>query len=255
MPSNVAHASPRHAGMSLGELLADALRGPLAQALSLAVALGLFLLAFGPRLGLRDTFRGASLGFTPAPAFALTDQHGQRVALDELVGSPVVLTFIYTSCQTICPMTTATVDHAIGMLDEDAGSVRTLAVTVDPERDGPAELNAYADRYHLRPGWQLLSGPASEVNQVVGAYHAEPLAAVALSEATGQATGEHVAHEAGVPAAQSADLAHPTMVLLVDGQGTKRFAYGPGFTAEDLAHDIQLMQRDMGGPTVPFPLY
>ncbi len=45
------------------------------------------------------------------------------------------------------------------------------------------------------------------------------------------------------------------MVLLLDAQGLLRFAYDPAFRPDDLAHDVQLMQRDMGGPSVPFPLY
>jgi cytochrome oxidase Cu insertion factor (SCO1/SenC/PrrC family) len=232
--------------MSLGELLLDMLRSPLAQAAGLAAALGIFLLAFGPSFGWKDTFRGAALGFGRAPAFELNDQHGRPVALEDLSGGPVVLTFIYTRCATACPLTTANVGRTLELLGKDAATVRPLAITVDPERDGPAELRAYAERYRLGPGWRLLGGPSDAVSRVVTAYHAQPIAAAAERDAA------HANHATAQPADE---ILHPTVVMLIDAHGALRFAYGPGFDPQDLAHDIRLMQRDMGGPTVPFPLY
>lgn len=238
------HARKPSAGMSLGELLGDTLRSPLAQALALALSLGVFLSTVGPSLGLKDTFRGASLGAKPAPAFALTDQHGQPVALDGLAGGAVVLTFVYTNCPLACPLTTSKVDQALRQLGDDARIVHPVAITVDPARDGPAELSAFAERLKLAAGWRLLSGPADEVDRVARAYHAEPIAVAARGEPA-----------AAAHAAPTDELAHPTMVILIDSAGFQRYAYGPTFQPDDLAHDIRLLQRDLGGPTVPFPLY
>jgi cytochrome oxidase Cu insertion factor (SCO1/SenC/PrrC family) len=245
--ANLVQAELPARGMSPAELLFDVLRSPLAQALALAIGLGMFLLSFGPALGLRDTFRGASLGFRPAPPFTLPDQRGQSVALEQLTGGPVILTFIHTRCTLACPLTVANVEQAMELLGKDAQTVRLVAITVDPVHDGPAELRGFAERYRLSPAWRLLGGPADAVNQVLAAYHAEPYPVTSEPP--------HPAGH-GATAGPAADgLLHPTMVLLVDSQSVLRYAYGPGFAPADLAHDIRLLQRDMGGPSVPFPLY
>jgi cytochrome oxidase Cu insertion factor (SCO1/SenC/PrrC family) len=160
-----------------------------------------------------------------------------------------VLTFIYTRCQTACPLTTATISRSLELLGKDADTVRVVAITVDPEHDTPAEMRAYLERYHLDPRWRLLGGTPGEVMPVVQGYHAEPLAQAAALDLASPT--DHEGHVAAPPD----EVLHPTMVLLIDADGNQRYAYGPGFAPDDLAHDIDLLQRDMGGPTVPFPLY
>jgi len=39
----------------------------------------------------------------PAPAFTLVNQQAKRVALRDLRGRPLVLTFLFTSCTDVCP--------------------------------------------------------------------------------------------------------------------------------------------------------
>src|SRR5919106_3845553 len=81
----------------------------------------------------------------PAPAFTLTTQDGRRLALEELRGKVVVVTFIYTSCADACPLLTA----KMAALQDDLGSdfgpkIFFLSITVDPERDTPEVLTRYA---------------------------------------------------------------------------------------------------------------
>lgn len=42
----------------------------------------------------------------PAPPFTLISQHGKPVALADLRGKVVAVTFIYTGCPDICPLLT-----------------------------------------------------------------------------------------------------------------------------------------------------
>jgi protein SCO1/2 len=43
----------------------------------------------------------------PAPAFSLTTQDGARLALQDLRGKVVAVTFIFASCADTCPLLTA----------------------------------------------------------------------------------------------------------------------------------------------------
>ncbi|MCX7622201.1 MAG: SCO family protein [Thermomicrobium sp.] len=103
----------------------------------------------------------------PAPAFALTDQTGRTVKLDDLTGHVTVVTFVYTSCPDTCPLTLRRLVAVRQRLPAELRDrVRIVAVTVDPERDTVARIGQYAvangfqdvlfltgDRRSLEPVW------------------------------------------------------------------------------------------------------
>jgi protein SCO1/2 len=80
----------------------------------------------------------------PGGDFTLTGPGGQPFALAELRGHPVILFFGYASCPDFCPRAMSTVKAARAKLEPaQAERVRTVFVSVDPERDTPASLEAY----------------------------------------------------------------------------------------------------------------
>src|SRR5215467_5160741 len=52
-----------------------------------------------------SNLQGTNLGSTPAPNFQLEDQFGNATSLAQFKGKPVVLTFLYTHCPDVCPLT------------------------------------------------------------------------------------------------------------------------------------------------------
>ena len=92
----------------------------------------------------------------PAPAFVLVDQNNTAVNLSQFEGKIVVMTFVFTNCPDICPAVT----YQMKKLSEELGdayeeSVVFLSVTVDPKRDTPEELAAFASSYNAN--WQFLT--------------------------------------------------------------------------------------------------
>jgi protein SCO1 len=69
-----------------------------------------------------------------APDFELRDQDGEPISMRGLRGKPVVVTFLYTTCQDSCPIMAQTVRGALDQLGHD---LPALAVAVDPPRDTP----------------------------------------------------------------------------------------------------------------------
>src|SRR5690242_1564881 len=70
----------------------------------------------------------------PAPPFTLTSQDGKSVALTDLRGKVVAVTFIYTGCPDICPMLTqkmADVQDALGA--QFGTKITFVSITLDPE--------------------------------------------------------------------------------------------------------------------------
>jgi protein SCO1/2 len=94
------------------------------------------------------------------PPITLVRDDGESVSLvDELNdGRPVVLTFIYTSCTTICPMVSQTFEQLQEELGSERDNVHMVSISIDPEEDTPARLKAYAERFGAGPEWQYYTG-------------------------------------------------------------------------------------------------
>src|SRR3954468_24123653 len=77
------------------------------------------------------------------PNFTVMTQRGKPVKFyDDLVkGKIVIISFIYTSCTDICPLTTARVAQLEQKLGDMVGrDVFMISMTVDPEHDTPKRL-------------------------------------------------------------------------------------------------------------------
>jgi protein SCO1 len=91
----------------------------------------------------------------------LTTHEGRTVRFyDDLVkGKTVVFNFIYTSCADICPGMTQNLVEVQSMLGGRVGrDIFFYSLTLEPERDTPERLKAYAETFGVGPGWLFLTG-------------------------------------------------------------------------------------------------
>ena len=97
--------------------------------------------------------------YTP-PAITLVRDDGRSVSLPAELddGRPVVLTFIYTTCTTICPMISQTLAQLQSELGEDRDKSHIVSISIDPEEDTPARLRQYAKKFGAGPEWQHYTG-------------------------------------------------------------------------------------------------
>lgn len=93
----------------------------------------------------------------PLPDARLVDDSGKPLQLASLKGNVVVYDFIFTNCAGTCPMMTATLRRITPKIDKDA-PVRFVSISVDPKRDTPPVLHAYANRFRNDPRWTFLTG-------------------------------------------------------------------------------------------------
>ena len=113
----------------------------------------------------------------------LVDVGGRTVRFkSEAVDNRIaVIGFIYTSCSTICPVTSAVLadvqDLLITKLGERFGrDVKLISLTVDPVTDTPERLKDYAASFGSPAGWLWLTGEKPNVDRVLtglGAYVAD----------------------------------------------------------------------------------
>ncbi|MBA3462414.1 MAG: SCO family protein [Deltaproteobacteria bacterium] len=103
------------------------------------------------------------------PAFTLTDNTGQVFTEEALRGHPTIIDFVFTRCDTICPVVSARMQRLQeGLLDRKADSIKLISITVDPAHDTPEKLAAYAARFSAKPEkWRFLTGPTDKVRALV----------------------------------------------------------------------------------------
>ena len=133
----------------------------------------------------------------PAPPFTLVDQRGAEVSLADLRGRPVVLTFVFAHCQTMCPFIVASLKRVT------SEGTEVLLVTLDPWRDTPSSLPGIARQWELPPAFRVLSSStASHVLRVAAAYGVS----VQRDDKTG-------------------DIVHPGLVFLIDVDGRLGYTF------------------------------
>jgi protein SCO1/2 len=162
----------------------------------------------GPRLGGWDQKPLEGLGrFGTVPDFSLVERSGRTIQLSDLKDKIWVVNFIYTSCKDSCPLQSAEMAKLQSDL-EDRKEVRLLSISVDPERDTPEVLSAYAERFRADPErWLFLTGKKDEIYRL--AQQGFRLSAVPASQ-VGQ---------------KSAEILHSPRFVLVDDRAEIRGYY------------------------------
>ncbi len=122
--------------------------------------------------GSSGTFSELAEARDPAPDFELVDQDGAKLRLADLRGKLVLLDFIFTSCPGPCPiLTSAHVTLQRSLPPELRARTRFVSISLDPVRDNPMALRAYAqERGADLTGWSFLTGDPGAVARVVQAY-------------------------------------------------------------------------------------
>jgi len=100
------------------------------------------------------------------PNVPLITQDGKKVRFydDLLKGKAVVINAIYTHCTDRCPLSTARLAQVQRLLGDRVGNeIFFYSLSIDPERDTPEVLKAYAEKFHVGPGWLFLTGKQEDI--------------------------------------------------------------------------------------------
>lgn len=154
------------------------------------------------------------------PAFALVDQSGRTVTLDQFRGRPVLVTFAFGHCETVCPLVVHAALSVRDRLARDAASVSLVPVvivlTLDPWRDTPSRLAAIAAQWGVTGDAHVLSGAPDQVERALNAWR--------IPRVRNEKTG---------------DVSHPTMVYVVGPNG--RIAYVVNSSVEQIEAAIKAL--------------
>jgi cytochrome oxidase Cu insertion factor (SCO1/SenC/PrrC family) len=197
---------------------AAAKRGIIVFAIGLVVLLaGLAAeyLYFVPRSG-SDSGEGFPGGFTVGGAFTLVDQNGVTRRPGDFHGKLMLVYFGYTYCPDVCPTELQTMTQALDRLGDRAAEVQPIFVTIDPERDTPEQMKAYAENF--APQLLALSGTDAQIAEAAKAYRI-------FYEKVKQPDGGYA-------------MDHSSIVYLMDRDGKYLGHFAGSTTAEEMAAAI-----------------
>lgn len=145
-------------------------------------------------------------------------------------GTLFVMSFIYTHCPDVCPMTISNL-HALqdSLAVDGINGVRFVTLTYDPNRDTPEVLKKYAEERGIKfNDWDFLTGSRSNIDSVVNRVRIKYN--FIDSSYTGKGKLSYFVH-------------HPDECLLVDDQGGVRGIYsGTHLDYASIIEDIRTMQ-------------
>jgi protein SCO1/2 len=159
-----------------------------------------------------------------APSFSLTTQEKTPLALADLQGKVVAVTFIFTTCKDTCPVLTAKLVSVQRKLTEASdGDVRFTAITLMPKHDTPEVLKKYAMAHGADLSrWSFLTGDAKQIHTLAKQY------------------GVFVKQK---PAEDDVD--HGFLTSLVDRNGMIRVQYmGTRFEPNELLADLRALAQE-----------
>jgi protein SCO1/2 len=152
-----------------------------------------------------------------APDFSLRDQKDRVVRLSGQRGKVVMITFLYTHCPDLCPLTAAHIDAALDRLGPRRKGVVVLAVTVDRRGDTKAAIRAYARTHRLPSEFHYLTGSQRALDRIWRLYNV-------------------TAVRRGGP-----DPDHTLYILLLDRKGKTRVLFDALAQSGPIAHDVGVL--------------
>lgn len=160
----------------------------------------------------------------PAPAFSLVNHEGTNVSMESLTGEVVLITAVYTRCGYSCPRILAQTRGVLAALAEaKLDAVKTLAITLDPERDSVEDLERMVRLQKLSgTAFQALTGEIDTVNETLDKFG---FARTVIPE-----TGE---------------IDHANLFILIDRQGKIAFRFALGEIQEKwMVEAVRLLARE-----------
>jgi protein SCO1 len=163
--------------------------------------------------------QGSDLGGAVAPNFRLTDQFGKQVELSQYKGKPVILTFLYTHCPDVCPLTAEKLHSTMQMLNGDAQKVGIVAVTIDPARDNQAAALSFSKSHNMQDYWHYLVGTRDQLSPIWSDYH------IFVQQ-------------------QQQAVNHSMGLYLIDKQGKQQVYMDTDFTPTQLADNLKILLKE-----------
>ena len=156
-----------------------------------------------------------------APDFSLHGSDGKNLSLSQYRGKVVMLSFGFTSCTEVCPVTLAVLAQTRKQLGAAAKDVQIIYITVDPERDDAEHMRKFLEIFD--PTFIGGTGTGAQLSKVREAY--------------GITATKRPVDGGGY------GIVHSSYVYLIDRAGNLSALMPYGHTAVDFVHDVTMLLK------------
>ena len=176
-----------------------------------------------PSRSITGTTRPRSARKFPNVLLRTHEDRSVRFYDDLIKGKTVLITFMYASCEGVCPGTAANLRKVQQRMGARAGrDVFLYSITIKPTEDTPEALKRYAEMHGAGPGWLFLTGRPENIEllrHTLGFVDTDPVAARNASSHIGVILygNEPLDRWAACPALSNPDLIYES-VLWLEGQ-------------------------------------
>jgi protein SCO1 len=153
-----------------------------------------------------------------APDFSLQGSNGQELKLSGYRGKVVLLAFGYSHCLSVCPITLHTFAQTLRQMGTAAAAVQIVYVTVDPQRDTPANLKAFVGGFDPR----IIGGTGTE-------------------KQLAQVRKDYGVSATKIPDGNTYMYDHSSFIYLIDRVGRIRALMPYGHPSDDFVHDLRIL--------------
>ncbi|MFJ3522695.1 SCO family protein [Pseudomonas sp. NPDC090203] len=153
-------------------------------------------------------------------SFTLSDTQGNQKTLSSYKGRVLMVFFGFTQCPAVCPVTLSRAAKVKKQLGPDGDRLQVVFITLDPERDTPAVLEAYVKTFD--PTFEALYG------------------SLEVTAATAEEFG--VFYEK-TPIGTTYTISHTAMSYVYDSAGVLRLGLSQAFTEQQCVEDLLSLMR------------
>ena len=148
--------------------------------------------------------------------FRLTDADGRERSLADWRGKYVMVFFGFVYCPEVCPTALNRAAEVRNGLGAEKEKVQVITITLDPERDTPADIRNYATAFD--PSFVGLWGTPERIREVAKEFHV---------------------YYQKVPAGNSYSIDHTALTYIFDPEGRLRLAMGHKQTTQQYIADLR----------------
>lgn len=152
--------------------------------------------------------------------FNLKDPQGNPRTLSSFYGSMPMIFFGFTQCPAVCPTALARAVQIKKLMGKDGDTLQVVFITLDPERDTPAVLDAYVKTFD--PSFVALHGTLEE---------------------TAETAKEFGVFYEKIPSGSTYTLSHTATSFVYDTRGRLRVGLSPSLSAQECTEDLKTVME------------
>lgn len=178
--------------------------------------------------------------------FKLDSTLGHKVSLHNFNDKVVLLSFGYTNCADVCPLTLSFLNTVVKQLKDEKNKVQVLFVSVDPDYDTPDHMKMYLE--YFNPDFVGLSGSRAEIDHITALYNIRYSKTSDLQVSTEYRKLRHIKENSSPQKDSSSLYSHSTQIYLIDFQGRIRAIFDTTTPKMKAANAIKLLLKENNDP-------